>query len=177
MKVWVPPMTGSPRIFWLPHCPSSSSSIMGFSYPDNAPVGFSASGLWFSVYIHLSLQIWRGVGRTVCHPTSLMDLRRVTDVSVCANFSLLLGHSGNSQAPYLLDQKPEGLLLNFETWVCYFPPVTDELEWTYSLFFKRKVFQGFKGMLLIIVPGITCKRWCVVTPMGLYLLRTLTSQD
>ena len=63
-------------------------------------VGFCSGKLWFSVFTRLSSNL--GGSGLPCDLTSLTDLRRVADFSVCAVFCLL-GWSGNSQAPYLLD--------------------------------------------------------------------------
>ena len=55
-----------------------------------------------------------GASDLPCDLTSIMDLRKVANFSVCSAFYLLLGWSGDFQAPYVPDQKPEVPSVCFE---------------------------------------------------------------
>ena len=93
----------------LQRCLNCGSGFPPLSLFPLVPRRFLLQGIVI-LCIRLSLPpIWGGGGGSSlsCDLTSLLDLKRVANVSVCSAFSLLLGWRGSFSASYTLDQKPE----------------------------------------------------------------------
>lgn len=108
-RVWGPWWVHPPWVFIsqpYSHQASSSSSAVVQVFQDGAgPIDFSAlsfcsSMLWFSV-----IPVFGSSGLP-SDLTSLVDLRRVVDFSVCSAFYFLVGLSGELWAPLMLE-KPQ----------------------------------------------------------------------
>lgn len=88
-KVWGPPRTASPRVFYSQSCPRGASSNSSVTVYALLPGQWSrAANLGVSVLTCLSLQLGRQ--RFALWPP-LTNLNRFVDFSVCSPFHQLLG--------------------------------------------------------------------------------------
>ena len=78
-----PPCLGSPGVFLSQHSTWASSSSSCPGSAEAAACGFLSSNLWVSISVCLPLSLLSGSSSLPCDLTSLADLTRTVDFSVC----------------------------------------------------------------------------------------------